>query len=175
MWNTASVIPSERAQIEARAAQDVVVRVQEIAQHGEQVLANAADHLLADERDIGRILELERDAAFVLHDGDAGSLVAAQDLADVVVGRAGVQHGERALSPQLVEPTLARVAKLACLDSRENLEAAFRGNQRVHRVSLRAVAPLGANLDRRRLARHEPDIDHVGIADGDTAVGPVRA
>jgi hypothetical protein len=88
--------------------------------------------LLADERDVGRVLELEADTAFVLHDGDLERLVSAQDLADVVVRRARVQHRERALAPEVVEAALARVAKLARLESGENLEAAFRGNQRVH-------------------------------------------
>src|SRR5262249_49577261 len=32
---------------------------------------------------------------------------------------------------------------------------------------------LRPNLDGGRFACHEPDIDHVGVADGDAAVGPV--
>ena len=104
--------PLRAREVEARVVQHVVVRVEQVAQHGEQVLADAADHLRADERDVGRVLELERDAAFVLHDGDAEVLVAAQDLPDVVVGRAGVQHGQRALAPELVEAAAARVAQL---------------------------------------------------------------
>ncbi len=88
--------------IETRVAQHVVVRVEKIAEHREQVLANAADHLRADERDVGCVLQLERDAALVLHDGDAEVLVAAQDPPDVVVRRAGIEHGERALPPQLI-------------------------------------------------------------------------
>ena len=112
--------------------ENVLVRVEEIAQHGEQVLAYAADHLLADERDVGRVLELEPDSAFVLDHGDLECLVAAQDLSDVIVRRARVQHRERALPPQLVEPTLARVAQLARFDSGEDLQAAFRGDKRIH-------------------------------------------
>ena len=86
------------------------MRVQQVAQHREQMLADFADHLRADERDIRRILELQRDAAFVLHDRDAEVLVATEVLADVVVGRTGVKHGERALPPQLVEAAVAGVA-----------------------------------------------------------------
>ena len=102
--------PFGAREVEARAVQHVVVRVQQVAQHGEQVLANSANHLRSDERDVGRVLELERDAAFVLHDGDTEVLVAAQDLPNVVVGRARVQHGQRALAPQLVEPAAAGIA-----------------------------------------------------------------
>ena len=126
------------------------MRVQEIAEHDKQVLAYPADHLLADERNVRSALELEADSAFVLHDRDLERLVAAQDLAHVVVGRARVQHRERALSPQLIEPTLARVAKLARLDSGENLEAAFRGNQRVHRSRLGVPAKAGSRSESTR-------------------------
>jgi hypothetical protein len=71
------------------------------------VLGNAFDHLGADERDVGSVLELERNPAFVLHDGDAEALMAVQYLADVVLGCARVQHGQRALSPKLIEPAAA--------------------------------------------------------------------
>lgn len=92
------------AEIETRVAHYVVVGVEQVAKHGEQVLANAANHLLADERDIRRVLELERDTALVLHHGDTEVLVAAQNFAHVVVGRTRVQDGQRALAPKLVEP-----------------------------------------------------------------------
>ena len=91
----------------------------------------------------GAFLQLERDAALVLHDGDAEVLVTAQDLPDVVVGRAGIEHGERALAPQLVEAAAAGIAKLIGLDPRENLEAALRGDQRVHRLVLLGCAVTG--------------------------------
>ena len=79
-------------EIETRAVQDVVVRVQQVPQHGEQMLANAADHLRPDECVIGRIAQLERDTSFVLDDCDPEVLVSAQDLSDVVLGGAGVEH-----------------------------------------------------------------------------------
>jgi hypothetical protein len=102
--------PLRAREVEPRAVQHVIVRVEQVAEHGEQVLADPADHLGAHERDVGRILELERDAAFVLHDGDAEVLVAVQYFPDVVIGSARVQHGQRALPPELVEPAAARVA-----------------------------------------------------------------
>jgi hypothetical protein len=126
-------------EIETRIVHHVIVRIEKIAQHREQVLADTADHLGTDERDVGRVLELERDAALVLHDGDPEVLVPAQDFANVVIGGAGVEYGERALSPKLVEPALARIAKLTGLDPRENLEAALRGDQGVHEVAARSL------------------------------------
>ncbi len=123
-------------EIEARIVQDVVVRIEKVAEHGEQVLADAADHLRPHERDVRRVLELERDAALVLHDGDAEVLVTAQDLADVVVLSAGVEHGQRTLAPELVEAPFAGVAQLIGLDSREDLEATLRGDQSVHGMGL---------------------------------------
>ena len=127
-------MPSVVREIEPRIAEDVFVRVQQVAQHGEQVLADAADHLVAHERDIRRVLELEPHAALVLNDGDSEGLVPAQNLPDVVIGRPGIQHGKRALAPELVEPTLARIAEPIGFGPRKNLEAAFRGNQRIHRL-----------------------------------------
>src|SRR5690606_38143968 len=125
--------PRRRAQIESVARDDVFVNVQEVAHHREQVLADAADHPAVDESAVRRVLELERDAADVLDDGDAEIAVAAQDLTDVVVLGAGIQHRERALTPKLVKPAAARSAKLTDLRPRKNLQFALRRYRRVHR------------------------------------------
>ena len=128
-------------EIESRIVQHVAVRKQQVAQYRKQVLANAADHLVTDEGYIRRVLELDRDTALVLHDGDSETLITAQQLPDVVVGRTGIQHRQRALTPQVVQAAFAGIAELVGFGPRENLEAAFRGNQGVHGLDLaRATA-----------------------------------
>ena len=91
--------------------------VQQIPKHGEQVLTNAADHFAVHERAVRRVLELERNAAVLLHDLHAEPLVALEDLAHVVFLGARVQHGQRALPPETVQATLARIAELAHLEA----------------------------------------------------------
>src|SRR5512138_3700284 len=96
------------------------------------MLLDAANHLRADERVPGRVLEVEDDAAFVLLYRDVEVLVAVQHLADVVLLRAREQHGERALAPELVKPALPRITQAMGLEARQDLQRAFRRDTHVH-------------------------------------------
>ena len=60
-------------EIEAAALDDLVRDEHDVAQHGEQVLLDAADHLAVDEGRRGRVADLELDAPCVAHDLDARS------------------------------------------------------------------------------------------------------
>ena len=60
-------------EVEAAALDDFVRDEHHVAQHGEQVLLDAADHLAIDERRGRRIVDLELDAPRVAHDLDCRS------------------------------------------------------------------------------------------------------
>src|SRR5690606_7643711 len=97
-----------------------------------QMLADAADHLTVDERTVRRILQLERDAAGVRDDRDPEVAVAEQDLPNVVLLGARVQHGQRALPPRLVQAAAPGAAELVHLGTGKNLKSALRRYRGVH-------------------------------------------
>ena len=84
MWNTALVMPAESRQVEAAALDDLVRDVHDVAQHREQMLLDAADHLAVDERRGRRVVDLELDAPGLAHDLDVEVAVAVEDLLGVV-------------------------------------------------------------------------------------------
>ena len=62
MWNTALVMAAGLFEVETAALDDLVGDEDHVAQHREQVLLDAADHLAVDERLPRRVLDLELDA-----------------------------------------------------------------------------------------------------------------
>ena len=121
-------------EVEPAALDDLVGDEDHVAQHREQVLLDAADHLAVDEGLPGRVLDLELDAPGLAHQLDLEVLVAVEDLLGVVAFAAGVQHRQRALAEQLVEAAGARVEQLLDLGLRKVLEAAARTDARVDEV-----------------------------------------
>src|SRR5438445_13019720 len=73
-----------RVGVELRVAVDLVADKNHIAQHGEQMLLDALDHLAVDEGAGRRTLDVEFDAALALDDADVKSLIALQQLLAVV-------------------------------------------------------------------------------------------
>ena len=119
------------AEIEAAALDDLVGGVDDVAQHREQQLLGAADHLPVDEGHRGRVLDLELDAEGVANELDVEVAVALEDGARVVGVAAGVEHGERAAAEERIEAALPAREQLLHLLLRERLERAARRDARV--------------------------------------------
>jgi hypothetical protein len=147
MQNTAFVMLAGLQQVEAAALDDLVRDVDDVAQHREQVLLDAADHLAVDERDRRRVPDLELDAPALPDDLDLEVLVLLEQLARVVAVAAGVQHRERAGAEQRVEAALPAVEQLVDLLLRQVLEAAARRDARVDEILDRGLG--GGHRGRR--------------------------
>jgi hypothetical protein len=65
-------------QVELRIVRHLVADEDDVAQHGEQMLVDALDHLAVDEGDGRRTLDVELDAALALDDGDIERLISLQ-------------------------------------------------------------------------------------------------
>ncbi len=102
-------------EIEAPALQDLVGDEHHVAQHREQVLLDAADHLPVDEGGRRCVLHLELHPVGVAHDADVEVAVAGEDFLGVVGGRPGVEHRQRAAAEQRVQPPLPGVEQLVDL------------------------------------------------------------
>ena len=122
-------------EVELRALDDLVGDVDDVAQHREQVLLDAADHLAVDEGDRRRALHLELDAPRLAHDPDLEVAVFLEQLLGIVAAAAGVEHRQRAAPEQWVEPALAAVLQLLHLALRQVLEAAPGGHPRVDELA----------------------------------------
>ena len=146
------------AQLDAAVLVDLAVDVEDVAQHREQVLLDAADHAAVDERGGRRIVQLELDAPGLAHDVDVEVGVAVEDRARVVGLAAAVQHRQRAAAIQRVEAAARGVEQPVDLHLREVLEAARRRDARVDETVVvrrarresrpRPVASSRADLDR---------------------------
>ena len=112
-------------EVELPAAGDLGVDEDHVAQHGEQQLADAADHLAVHEGLRRRVLQGQLDAAVLLDDEHVEIVVLLQHLARVVGLAADVEHRQRAAPQHLVLPALARAAQPIDLVLREQLEAAL--------------------------------------------------
>ena len=122
------------AGVEAAGADDFVGGVDDIAQHREQVLLDAADHLAVDEGGGRRVGDLQLDAPGVPHDLHVEVAIALEDLLGVVGVAAGIEHRQRAVAKQGVQPAVAGVEQLVDLGLRQVLEAAARRHPRVDRI-----------------------------------------
>ena len=121
-------------QIEAPALHDLVGDEHHIAQHGEQMVLQAADHHAVDEGGGRRILDLELDAPGLAHDPQVEILVLLEYHARVVDVAAGIEHGQRALAKQRIQAALAGIEQLGDFLLGEVLQAAFRRHPRIDHV-----------------------------------------
>ncbi len=120
------------AQIEAVGIADFVVHVDQIPQHGKQVLADTLDHLAVHECRRRGVLHGELQAPVLLHNLHGEILVATQNLGGVGLLEPRIQHSQRAVAPQIVQTSLAGGAQLAYLPLGENFQAALGGNPGVY-------------------------------------------
>ena len=125
---------AEELQVEAAAFHDLVGDEHHVAQHREQVILQAADHLAVDEGRGRRVLDLELDAPGLAHDPQIEVLVFLEDRPRIVDIAAGVQHGERALAEQRIQAALPGIEQLGDFLLREVLEAALGRDPRIHHV-----------------------------------------
>ncbi len=101
-----------------------VAHVDHVAQHGEQVLANAAHQLAVDEGLRRRVAHAQADAALHLQQLDLEVGEAFVHRARVVQRAAGVQHRQRAAAEQRLQAAVADVAQLGHLQLGEQVHAA---------------------------------------------------
>ena len=113
-------------QIEAAAGEDLVGDEHHVAQHREQVLLDAADHLAVDEGGRRGVLHLELHPPGVTHDADVEVAVTVEDLLGVVGGCTAVEHRQRAAAEQRIQAPLSGVQELVDFALREVLETATR-------------------------------------------------
>src|SRR5690606_6026682 len=118
------------AGVEARAGRDFVGVVDDVADHREQVLGDAADDFAVDEGHGGGVAQFDLDAAVLLLHLDLEIGVALRGLARVVGFAAAGQHGQGAAAQQLAQAALAGVAQPGHLGPGKDVEAAARGNAR---------------------------------------------
>ena len=128
---TALVMPGGLAQLDAAVLVDFAVDVEDVAQHREQVLLDAADHAAVHERRGRRIVQFELDAPGLPHDVDVEIGIAVEDRAGVVGLAPAVQDSERAAAIQRVEAATRAVEQPVDLHLRQVLEAAGRRDTRV--------------------------------------------
>ncbi len=112
------------------------MQVEDVAQHREEVLLDAADHPAIDEGGGRRVPELQLHAPGLANDADVEVRVALEDRPRVVGLAAAVQHRERAAPVQRVETAARGVEQPVDLVLGEVLEAAGRCDARVDRIDL---------------------------------------
>ena len=149
MRKTALVMLPGSLEVDRAVLEHLAMQVEDVAQHREQVLLDAADHLAVDERRRRRVAQLELHAPGLAHDADIEVRVALEDRARVVGLAAAVQHRERAAAEERVEPATRGIEQPVDLVLREVLEAAGRRDPRIDRVDL-----LEGRHDRFGLAHH---------------------
>src|SRR5690606_32903422 len=99
-------------QIETLRAEDRIVNVDDVAQRGEQMLLDAADHLPVDERARRRVLQLELDAPGLTTEANLEVLVAREDRPYVVRLEPRGEHRECAASKQIVDTAAPGIEQL---------------------------------------------------------------
>ena len=115
---------------------DLVVDVDDIAQHCEQVFPDAAYHLTVDEGLRRRVAQLELDAPLLLHHLNVEVRVALHDLQAVVDHAAAVEYRQGTAPQQLVQSPETGVAQTHDLMLREHLQTALRGDERIDHLGL---------------------------------------
>src|SRR5579862_2987172 len=118
-------------QVESAARNDFVRDEDDVTQDCEKVFLDAVDHLTIDKGRSWRIVHLQLDTPGLAHDLHLEIPVTIEDLFGVVGIGAAVQYSQGAFAEQRVQPSLARVEKLADLVLGEVLEAAPRADSRV--------------------------------------------
>ena len=98
---------------------------QDVAQHGEQVLAHAEDHPAIHESAGRRILQLQLDAALAMDNADIEIRVGLHQRLAVIHVIARRQHGQRTIAKQLMQARVAVVQKLRDLPPREHFQSSF--------------------------------------------------
>ena len=83
-------------QVEAAVLDDFVAREDNVAQHGKQQLANAADHLAVHERDGRRLAQRNFQTPILLDKSDLEALEALEHRPRVVHLAARIQHSQHA-------------------------------------------------------------------------------
>ena len=107
---------------------NLVVDVDDVAHHREQVLLDALDDLAVDEG-VGRgVAEFELHSALLLDDADVEIGVLLQYRQAVVDIVAGVQHRQGAASEQVVQALLAAVEQACNLQPGQHVEVVFGGD-----------------------------------------------
>jgi hypothetical protein len=123
-----------RIQIKSAALNDFVRDEHHIAQHGEQMILETADHHPVDERGRRRILDLELDAPSLAHDAQLEIAVLFEYDPCIVDIAAGIQDRQRALAKQRVQAALTGIQQFGDLLLGEVLQAAFGGHPRIDHV-----------------------------------------
>ena len=114
--------------VELRVAAYLVAKIDDVAQHGEEVFLDALDHLAVDEGAGGRAGDVELDAALAVDQADVEGLVAFEQFLAVVGLVAAVQHGKRAVPQEFVQTAVAAVEKAGGFGAREYVHPAGGGD-----------------------------------------------
>ncbi len=118
-------------QVELRVVGDVEIDEHDVAQYGEQVLVNPANHFAIDERAGRRAADIELDAALALQDADVEARVPLEQFLAVVDVAAAIEYCKRTFAKHVVQAGAAGVEQLADFGFGQHFELAFRRNQRV--------------------------------------------
>jgi hypothetical protein len=105
-----------RPQVKAAAFVQFVVGINDIAKHGEQQFANAANHLAVDESGRRRAFQGYLQPAVLLQESDFEVLVFLQYCPRIIQVGTGVQYRQDGAPQYLVQPTFAMLSKLLHLD-----------------------------------------------------------
>ena len=119
------------AEIEPGTTHHLVIDVDDIAQHRKKVLADTTDHLAIDKGPCRGIADLDADAILGLHQLDVESGVRRQHRPGIIDMAPRVEHRQTAAAERLVQPAYAAVAKVLDLPLGQNLQAAFRTDNRI--------------------------------------------
>src|SRR5262245_15983321 len=95
-------------QIEAAAAQNGIMDVDDVAQYREQMLLDAADHLAVDEGARRRVAHFELHAPRLPAETNLEIAILIEDGTGIVSFIARSQYGERALAEELVDAAFFR-------------------------------------------------------------------
>ncbi len=125
------------------------MQVEDVPQHREQVLLDAADHSAVDEGRRRRVAQLQLHAPGLAHDADVEVCIALEDRPSVVGLAAAVQDRERAAPIERVESAARGIEQAVDLVLREILKRAGRCDPRIDGVDL-----LEGRYDRFGPAHH---------------------
>jgi hypothetical protein len=123
-----------RSRVEARIAANFVPDVDNVAQDGEKMLADTGDHFPVAKGTGRRALDVPLDAALTPQQADGETLVTFQQFLAVVEFVAAIEHCQRAIAEERVQPALTAIEQAGDFGAGEDFQRTAGGNLGINNV-----------------------------------------